>query len=560
MMNVNVWMADVELRCDVQSEITPQDSVSQASSRKSGASKHNSSTTSAARINEAIRMAELSVRAKSLEAQQQLELHKLQLKQQEERLRLETEIARSTAKKEILSTLQSEVSIKSGAKSQSSRVTRDRFSDSQRALLKDPKTSPKVTLPPTTPSYRMTLPRTPIMTDSPRVERNLNNFVTVNKPVTDFMLDLQSQQNSLNIQQNEILKGFSEQQQKSNLPKPDVPVFDGDPMEYDNFMRAFEHIIETKVKSEVERLYYLEQYTSGDVKQLVKSCQHIEHGYEEAKMLLKKRYGNPYKIASAYMEKLTKWPELKSEDNSALHKLSIFLLCCKNVMKGNVYLNKFENVDNMQQIVQKLPFGMRCRWRRQVDEIMESKHRVVTFCDLVDFVEKEPRIATHPIFGDVTSGAKKQNPVKVERKKKCSFVATMEKPKAKICQYCPNRTDHMLEECDVLKRKPYSKRRWRQIQYLTDIFWKRWTREYIPMLQERQKWLQPKRNVELNDLVLLVDHSSSRNMWPMGRIIAVHPDKSGLVRTVKVKTKLNVLERPVNKLVLLLEADKQTEI
>jgi hypothetical protein len=80
------------------------------------------------------------------------------------------------------------------------------------------------------------------------------------------------------------------------------------------------------------------------------------------------------------------------------------------------------------------------------------------------------------------------------------------------------------------------------------------------MLQERQKWLQPKRNVELNDLVLLVDHSSSRNTWPMGRIIAVHPDKSGLVRTVKVKTKLNVLERPVNKLVLLLEADKQTEI
>ena len=140
MMHVNAWMAAVELRCDVQIEITLQDSVSQASSRKSGASKHNSSTTSAAKINEAIRMAELSVRAKSLEAQQQLELQKLQLKQQEERLRLETEIARSTAKKEILSTLQSEVSIKSGAKSQSSRDMCDRFSDSQRALPKDPKT------------------------------------------------------------------------------------------------------------------------------------------------------------------------------------------------------------------------------------------------------------------------------------------------------------------------------------------------------------------------------------------------------------------------------------
>jgi hypothetical protein len=45
----------------------------------------------------------------------------------------------------------------------------------------------------------------------------------------------------------------------------------------------------------------------------------------------------------------------------------------------------------------------------------------------------------------------------------------------------------------IFKRSDvYSKRRWCQIQYLTDIFWKRWTCEYLPLLQERQKWLTPK--------------------------------------------------------------------
>ena len=98
------------------------------------------------------------------------------------------------------------------------------------------------------------------------------------------MLNLQTQQNDVNLQQNEIMKGFADQQRKSSLPIPQVPMFDGDPMEYDNFIRAFQNIIETKVQHDAERLYYLEQYTTGDAKELVKSCQHMSmYGYREAR-------------------------------------------------------------------------------------------------------------------------------------------------------------------------------------------------------------------------------------------------------------------------------------
>ena len=41
------------------------------------------------------------------------------------------------------------------------------------------------------------------------------------------------------------------------------------------------------------------------------------------------------------------------------------------------------------------------------------------------------------------------------------------------------------------KDEIYSHRRWRQVQYLADIFWHRWIKEYLPSLQERQKWNQP---------------------------------------------------------------------
>ena len=37
------------------------------------------------------------------------------------------------------------------------------------------------------------------------------------------------------------------------------------------------------------------------------------------------------------------------------------------------------------------------------------------------------------------------------------------------------------------KDDSYSRKRWRQAQYLSDLFWKRWTKEYLPSLQKRTK-------------------------------------------------------------------------
>lgn len=61
-----------------------------------------------------------------------------------------------------------------------------------------------------------------------------------------------------------------------------------------------------------------------------------------------------------------------------------------------------------------------------------------------------------------------------------------------------------------LKEDLYARKRWKQVQYLPDIFWKRWTKEYLPLLQERQKWLVTRRNLK-PDVVLTVDDSAPRS-------------------------------------------------
>ncbi|XP_070578819.1 uncharacterized protein [Ptychodera flava] len=105
------------------------------------------------------------------------------------------------------------------------------------------------------------------------------------------------------------------------------------------------------------------------------------------------------------------------------------------------------------------------------------------------------------------------------------------------------------------KNDNYVRRRWRQVQYLADIFWKRWMKEYLPLLQERQKWLEIRRNLNVGDVVLIVDNTAPRNSWSMGRITEVMKDKKGLVRFAEVKTRATTLRRPVDKLCVLLEAD-----
>lgn len=95
------------------------------------------------------------------------------------------------------------------------------------------------------------------------------------------------------------------------------------------------------------------------------------------------------------------------------------------------------------------------------------------------------------------------------------------------------------------------RRRWKQVQYLADIFWYRWLREYLPSLQERQKWLTPKRNVIKGDLVLIKQENSPRNHWPLGLVTETYPSPDGLVRSVTVRTAKGTYKRPITKICVL---------
>ena len=67
--------------------------------------------------------------------------------------------------------------------------------------------------------------------------------------------------------------------------------------------------------------------------------------------------------------------------------------------------------------------------------------------------------------------------------------------------------------------------------------------------------MQPPRNFQVRDAVLLKKYQSPRNRWPTAKVVVTHPDHQGHLRSVMVLTcNGSRLERPVNKIVLLIEA------
>ena len=132
------------------------------------------------------------------------------------------------------------------------------------------------------------------------------------------------------------------------------------------------------------------------------------------------------------------------------------------------------------------------------------------------------------------------------------------KVSAEACDLSPITPNHFLlmrqgpsPPVGVFSEGDMFRKRWRYVQFLSDQFWKRWLREYLPELQRRHKWVDKSKNLKVNDLVLLCDENTPRGLWPLGIVVDVMHSRDGLVRSVKVKTKSTVLVRPITKVVLL---------
>ncbi|KAK3745816.1 hypothetical protein QZH41_005679 [Actinostola sp. cb2023] len=231
----------------------------------------------------------------------------------------------------------------------------------------------------------------------------------------------------------------------------------------------------------------------------MRSClaMNTDDGYARARELLKSRYGQPFKIATAYIDKVLKTPLIKAEDARALQRYSVLLASCENTLTKIGYASKIDSPDTLRKIIEKLPFSLRDRWRATADDINEVKRRDVTIHDVDDFVTKKARAVNRPIFGSIINDTRSDNSKATKPQHKSTAVfprastfATREEPEPHTvptqhedesssayvakegnsgCYLCSKDLDHRLTRCELFKNKSYDERckfvRWKGLCY-----------------------------------------------------------------------------------------------
>lgn len=100
------------------------------------------------------------------------------------------------------------------------------------------------------------------------------------------------------------------------------------------------------------------------------------------------------------------------------------------------------------------------------------------------------------------------------------------------------------------------KHQWMRVQVLADTFWTRWQKEYLSLLQNRQKWQCSRPNLKEGDIILLKEKQLKRNEWPMGIVMKALPSRDGVVRKMEVKVTrdkaVKTFCRPISDCILLL--------
>ena len=97
---------------------------------------------------------------------------------------------------------------------------------------------------------------------------------------------------------------------------------------------------------------------------------------------------------------------------------------------------------------------------------------------------------------------------------------------------------NLIPQCSLLEFNPNRLSRWTRLQQTLELFWNRWSNDYLLSLQHRTKWRLPEIDLKNGHMVLIRQPNMPPAKWNLVRIVDIFPGSDGHVRVVKAKQRV----------------------
>ena len=157
-------------------------------------------------------------------------------------------------------------------------------------------------------------------------------------------------------------------QEQQRLPPLELFKFTGKSIEWPKFIERFRDQIHNKTTlTDSDRMAYLLQNLDGEAKKAVESLGVTGHSYPTALKTLKRQFGNPNSVATAYLNDMLNSTYVPSNDRQALRDYYYPVKACTTwcVKMGQSAI--LQTPEYLSRATMRLPMNLRVRWYEHID-------------------------------------------------------------------------------------------------------------------------------------------------------------------------------------------------
>ncbi|XP_065365574.1 uncharacterized protein LOC135958605 [Calliphora vicina] len=241
-----------------------------------------------------------------------------------------------------------------------------------------------------------------------------------------------------------------------HLPPVEIETFHGDYASWPTFRDMFTAIMSNSRASNVEKLFFLMQKTTGEAKEIVRKSPLTNQGFDLAWKNLCLRYENRRVLVNGQLKILFNLKPIHSESGTALKQLQRDINSCISILK--LYNIDVASWDPIFVFIctNKLPENTLTLWEQQLSD----KTEIPKWSELDQFLTNRYRTleSVTEIRGSSSTKSNDQKPKNmsssISNKKVHSFQAKVSTPK---CQLCPKET-HTIRKCAKFLKMSYQQR------------------------------------------------------------------------------------------------------